>query len=111
LNIGDEFDHRVQRSFTLTFPQSPNTSEINERVGDPIAVIGLPYFDIDNGETAEEDNNQSAQAMTIWFGNVRPDQKFVVERNYPIFVRRQASLGAREDSDEFFTVLKPFDFD
>jgi phosphoribosylamine-glycine ligase len=111
LNIGDEFDHRVQRSFTLTFPQSPAVAEINEGVGDPDTGVGLPNFNIDDGETSEEGNNQSAEPVPIGFGNVCPDQKFVVERNYPIFVRRRASLGAREDSDEFFTVLKPFDFD
>jgi hypothetical protein len=111
LNVGNEFDHRVQRSFPLTFPQSPNAPEINERVGDPDTGVGQPDFHIDDARAAEEGNNQSAQAMPIWFGEVRPDQKFVVERNYPVFVRRRASLGAREDSDEFFTVLKPFDFD
>jgi hypothetical protein len=111
LNIGDEFDHRVQRSFTLTFPQSPNAPEIDERIGNPDTVIGLPYFDIDDGETAEEGNNQSAEPAPIGFGEVRPDQKFIIQRTDDVFVRRRASLGAREDSDEFFTVLKPFDFD
>jgi hypothetical protein len=101
----------VQRSFPLTFPQSPNAPEINERVGDPIAVIGLPYFDIDNGETSEEGNNQSAEPVPIGFWKVRTDKQLIIQRTDDVFVRRRASLGAREDSDEFFTVLKPFDFD
>jgi hypothetical protein len=101
----------LQRGVALASSQSPTVAEIDEGVGDPDTGVGQPDFHIDDARAAEEGNNQSAQAMPIWFGEVRPDQKFVVERNYPVFVRRRASLGAREDSDEFFTVLKPFDFD
>ena len=111
LDIVNKFDHRVQRSLSLASSQSPTVAESNERVGDPNTGVGLPDFNINNGETAEDGNNQSAQAMPIWFGNVRPDQKFIIQRTDDVFVRRGRLFRARHDPHQFGIPLEPFDFD